>query len=71
MLLLRRLLCGDSAFISDPKEQYDVVICGRESIDYNGAMVGGLIAQQCGYAFINTCVQLEIEGKVRQKQFEK
>jgi electron transfer flavoprotein beta subunit len=46
------------------REQYDVVICGRESIDYNGAMVGGLIAQQCKYAFINTCVKLEIEGTV-------
>ena len=44
------------------KEGYDLVICGRESIDYNGAMVHGLIAQACGYAFINTCVQLEIEG---------
>ena len=44
------------------KEGYDIVICGRESIDYNGAMVHGLIAQACGYAFINTCVQLEIEG---------
>jgi electron transfer flavoprotein beta subunit len=44
------------------REQYDLVICGRESIDYNGAMVPGLIAQHCGYAFINTCVKLEIEG---------
>lgn len=44
------------------REHYDLVICGRESIDYNGAMVPGLIAHHCGYAFINTCVNLEIEG---------
>lgn len=43
------------------KEAYDLVICGRESIDYNGAMVPGLIAHECNYAFINTCVNLEVE----------
>ncbi|MEK9560049.1 MAG: electron transfer flavoprotein beta subunit/FixA family protein, partial [Flavobacteriaceae bacterium] len=30
------------------KETYDLVICGRESIDYNGNMVPGLIASHCG-----------------------
>lgn len=44
------------------KEQYDLVICGRESIDYNGNMVPGMIAEFCQYNFINTCVGLEIQG---------
>ena len=44
------------------KENYDLVICGRESIDYNGNMVPGLIASHCGYSFINTCTGLTIDG---------
>jgi electron transfer flavoprotein beta subunit len=44
------------------KETYDLVICGRESIDYNGNMVPGLIASHCGYSFINTCTGLTIDG---------
>ena len=42
--------------------QYDLVIAGRESIDYNGGMVPGMLAKMCNYAFVNTCVSLEIEG---------
>ena len=42
------------------KEGYDLVICGRESIDYNGNMVPGMIAEFCEYNFINTCVGLEL-----------
>ena len=42
--------------------QYDLVIAGRESIDYNGGMVPGMLAKICGYAFVNTCIGLEIEG---------
>ena len=43
--------------------QYDLVIAGRESIDYNGGMVPGMLAKLCGYAFVNTCIGLEIEGQ--------
>lgn len=42
--------------------QYDLVIAGRESIDYNGGMVPGMLAKICDYAFVNTCIGLEIEG---------
>ncbi|MEZ4859590.1 MAG: electron transfer flavoprotein subunit beta/FixA family protein [Flavobacteriaceae bacterium] len=41
---------------------YDLVIGGRESIDYNGGMVPGMIAQMIGYNFINTCIGLEVDG---------
>lgn len=41
---------------------YDLVIAGRESIDYNGGMVPGMIAAMLGMNFINTCVGLEIDG---------
>lgn len=41
---------------------YDLVIAGRESIDYNGGMVPGILAKLIGANFVNTCVGLEVEG---------
>ena len=42
--------------------EYDLVIAGRESIDYNGGMVPGMIAALIGASFINNCIGLEVEG---------
>ncbi|UAB81555.1 electron transfer flavoprotein subunit beta/FixA family protein [Marixanthomonas sp. SCSIO 43207] len=42
--------------------EYDLVLGGRESIDYNGGMVPGMIAQLTGANFVNTCISLEIDG---------
>jgi len=41
---------------------YDLIIAGRESIDYNGGMVPGMLAGLLGFNFVNTCISLEIEG---------
>jgi len=41
---------------------YDLVIGGRESIDYNGGMVPGMLSKLIGANFINTCIQLDIDG---------
>ena len=41
---------------------YDLIIAGRESIDYNGGVVPGMVAKLLGAQFINTCVSLEVEG---------
>jgi electron transfer flavoprotein beta subunit len=41
---------------------YDLIIAGRESIDYNGGMVPGMIAAMTDTSFVNTCISLEIEG---------
>ena len=41
---------------------YDLVIAGRESIDYNGGMVPGMIAGLINANFVNNCIGLEIEG---------
>jgi electron transfer flavoprotein beta subunit len=44
---------------------YDLILTGRESIDYNGAMVPGMLATLLDYNFVNACVGLEIdENKV-------
>jgi len=41
---------------------YDVVICGKESLDYNGGMVPGMLASLLGFNFVNSCVGVEIDG---------
>ena len=41
---------------------YDLVIAGRESIDYNGGMVPGMIAGLIKANFVNNCISLEVDG---------
>ncbi|WP_228852538.1 electron transfer flavoprotein subunit beta/FixA family protein [Aegicerativicinus sediminis] len=41
---------------------YDLVIAGRESIDYNGGMVPGMLAEILGANFVANCIGLEVEG---------
>ena len=41
---------------------YDLIIAGRESIDYNGGMVPGMMAAELGVSFVNNCISLEIDG---------
>lgn len=41
---------------------YDLIIAGRESIDYNGGMVPGMVAALTGANFVNTCIGVEVEG---------
>lgn len=41
---------------------YDLVIAGRESIDYNGGMVPGMIAGLIDANFVTNCISLEVDG---------
>ncbi|WP_366185127.1 electron transfer flavoprotein subunit beta/FixA family protein [Flavobacterium ovatum] len=41
---------------------YDLVIAGKESLDYNGGMVPGMIAALTNSNFINSCTEINIEG---------
>jgi electron transfer flavoprotein beta subunit len=41
---------------------YDLVIAGKESLDYNGGMVPGMISGILGYNFINSCTSLTVDG---------
>ena len=41
---------------------YDLVIAGRESIDYNGGMVPGMLAAMLDANFVTNCISLEVEG---------
>jgi electron transfer flavoprotein beta subunit len=41
---------------------YDLIICGKESLDYNGGMVPGLLAGMLDYNFVNECTDLKVDG---------
>lgn len=41
---------------------YDLILCGKESLDYNGASVPGMLAQLLDKPFVNACVGLEVNG---------
>ena len=46
------------------KNDFDLIICGQESIDYNGGVVPGALAAKLNLPFVNACIGLEIEGTV-------
>lgn len=41
---------------------YDLVIAGRESIDYNGGMVPGMLAELIDANFVTNCISIEVDG---------
>ncbi len=41
---------------------YDLIIAGKESLDYNGGMVPGMIAGILGINFVNSCTELTVDG---------
>src|SRR5210317_1604861 len=46
----------------EKKETYDLIITGRESIDYTGGMVGGILATFLGLPYLANCNGLEKDG---------
>ena len=42
---------------------FNLILAGKESIDYNGGMVPGLLATLLDFNFVNACIDLEIEGE--------
>lgn len=43
-------------------EQYDIILCGVESSDYNGSMVGGMLAEFLEIPSVSGISQLNVEG---------
>ena len=41
---------------------YDLVLAGKESADYNGQMVPGMLASLVDFNFVNGCVGMDVEG---------
>ena len=58
----------DGLFVAKQLEEvvkkggYDLILTGRESIDYNGAMVPGMLASLLGFNFVNGCTGMEVDG---------
>ena len=44
------------------EEGYDIVLLGKETIDYNGSQVGGMIAEHLDTPFISLATSLSVEG---------
>jgi electron transfer flavoprotein beta subunit len=44
------------------KEQYDIIMCGIESSDYNGSVVGGMIAEFLGIPSVSAVSGLKFEN---------
>ena len=41
---------------------YDLILCGQESIDYNGQQVPAMLGALLNLPFVNACVDLTIDG---------
>ena len=44
------------------KEQFDIIMCGIESSDYNGSLVGGMISEFLGIPSVSAVSGLKIEN---------
>lgn len=45
-------------------EQYDVIFTGKETIDYNGSEIPGMVAELLDLPFISYASKLEMEGNI-------
>jgi electron transfer flavoprotein beta subunit len=45
------------------QNNYDLILMGRESIDFNGGMVHGMVGELLGMPSISPVMKLEIEGE--------
>lgn len=43
-------------------EGYDMILTGKETIDYNGSQVGGMIAELMGTPYISNASKLDLNG---------
>lgn len=41
---------------------YDIIFCGKETIDYNGSQVGGMIAELLDLSYVSLASKLEVNG---------
>ncbi len=44
------------------KNNYDLILMGRESIDFNGGQVHGLVGEMLGLPSVSPVMQLDVEG---------
>lgn len=44
------------------KNEFDIVLTGKETLDYNGSQVGGMLAELLDLPFISLATKLEVAG---------
>lgn len=45
-------------------EQYDIIFTGKETIDYNGSSIGGMVAEMLGLPFVSIAAKFDLQGTV-------
>lgn len=57
---------GVARALADFAKEYspDIILCGKQSIDYDDAQVGGLVAEMLGLPSISVVVNLDVTGDV-------
>ncbi len=61
---------GDSFFVAQQIAEYakdknfDVILCGKETINYNSAQVPGTIAELLDIPFISMATKLDVQGNI-------
>lgn len=43
-------------------QNYDIIFCGKESIDYNGSEIGAMVAEMLDLPFVSFASKLELNG---------
>lgn len=43
-------------------EKFDIVLTGKETIDYNGGVVGGMLAELLDLPYVSLAAKLDVEG---------
>lgn len=49
-----------AAYAAD--KNFDMILCGKETINYNGGVVGGMIAEHLDLPYISLATNLDMEG---------
>lgn len=44
------------------KNEYDLVLTGKETINYNGSQVGGMVAELLGLPYVSNASKMEVDG---------
>lgn len=61
---------ADSYFVAEQiaayakDKGYDLILVGKETIDYNSSMVGGMLAEQMNLPFVSLASKLDVNGAV-------
>lgn len=61
---------GDSLYVAHQiaafakSGNYDMIFCGKETINYNGSAVGGMVAELLDWPFVSLASKLTMEGNL-------